>query len=283
MKKLILIVLGLGAAGAFIGVDAVSAFVDKTRTSVRSSLMTPEMELQSQLASARELSEKCSESVVHGRVALARLDSMIQERDRELARRAKALDRDRAVLETRKGLLEENLTAYVISNERVSRRTLNRDALLRARAYATDKSIHDQLEETLSELRAQRAQTAAEIEEATVEQTRLGVEVQALEAELENLKARRAVAQTREEAKYVFDRSAFDQARDKISELRATIAEQHKRLDYYHRVGGARKGLIPADDVEAVTEESGVAAIESVLGPTEATPERAPAFQAIQR
>jgi phage shock protein A len=263
MKKLILIGIGLAGAGAFIGFDAVQAFVDKTRHDVRATLMSPEMELQAAISSAEELAEKCSESVINGRIALARLDSMIEERGRELDRRERSLERDRRVLQVRQTLLDQNRQTYLISDEEVSRRTLNRDALLRAKAYTTDQHIFTQLQQTLLELKAQRQQTAAEIEDATVEQKRMHDEIDSLKAELENLKARHAVAQTREEARHIFDRSAFDQARDKVAEIRARVAEANKRLDYYGRLGGSGKGLIPADvDIE---EEDGAAAIAAAL------------------
>jgi chromosome segregation ATPase len=272
MKKLILIGIGLAGAGAFIGFDAVGAFVDKTRSQVRSTLMSPEMELQAQISSAEELSEKCANSVIDGQMALVRLDSMIEERSRDLSRRRKALSHDRRVLETRRVLLQENRNVYLIGREEVSKRTLNRDALLRAKAFSTDKEIVLHLEDGLAELRAQRAQTAAEIEEANVEMGRLEVEVTSLKAELENLKARRAVAQTREESRYIFDRSSFDKARDKVTEIRATIAQQNKRLDFYSRRSSARRGLIPAD-VER-PEEDGVDAIAAALGEPDDAPER---------
>jgi len=201
--------------------------------------------------------------VVNGRIALARLDSMIEERERDLQRRRKALEYDRRVLETRRDMLGENRPVYLINREEVSRTTLNRDALLRARAYSTDQEICTHLATTLDELKAQRGHTAAEIEAATVEQQRLGTEVTALNGELENLKARRAVAQTRDEAAYIFDRSTFDEARDKVSQIRATIAEQNKRLDFYGRSYTGGKGLIPAG---AAPEEDGVDAITAVLG-----------------
>lgn len=264
MKKLILVGIGLGCAVAFVGFDAVGAFVDKTRSEVRSKLISPEVELTAQISEAEELAERCGDSVINGKIALTRLDSMIQERSRDLDRRSKVLDVDRTVLETRRTMLQEKRPVYLIRNEEYTWRTLNRDALLRARAYSTDQEIYRHLEDTVAELRAQRAQTAAEIEEATVEQRRLGAEITALNAELENLKARRAVAQTREEASYIFDRSTFDEARDKVTAIRATIAEQNKRLDFYGRRYSARKGLIPAG-VDA-PEESGAEAIAAVLG-----------------
>jgi DNA repair exonuclease SbcCD ATPase subunit len=264
MKKLVLLGIGLACAAAFIGFDAVGAFFDKTRSEVRSKLMSPEVELQAQISEATELAEKCGESVVNGRIALARLDAMIGERARELERREKALEHDRRVLETRRAMLQEPRTVYVCNGEEVSRRTLNQDALLRAKAFGTDREILEHLQTTLQELKAQRIQTAGEIEEAVVEQGRLQSEIDALHAELENLKARRAVAQTRAEAAYVFDRSAFDKARDRITSIRATIAEQNKRLDFFGR-NPSRKGLIPA---EAAPEEDGAEAIASVLGET---------------
>lgn len=270
MKKLILIGIGLAGAAAFIGFDAVEAFVEKTRSEVRSTLMSPETELQAQISEAHELAERCSESVYNGQIALARLDSMIEERGREIKRRERSLDRDRQVLETRRALLGQKRAAYLVNNEEVSYRTLNRDALLRAKAYGTDTEILKHLSDTVAELRVQRAQTAAEIEEATVEMRRLEGEVTSLKAELENLKARRAVAQTREEYAHIFDRSAFDKARDKVSEIRATIAQQNKRLDFYGRRPSAYKGLIPAD-VDS-PEEDGAQAIAAVLG-EDTTPE----------
>jgi chromosome segregation ATPase len=200
---------------------------------------------------------------VNGRMSLARLDATVQERERDLARREKALDHDRNVLEKRRTMLEDGRAVYLINTEEVSRRTLNQDALLRAKAYGTDREILDHLRTTLDELRAQRVQTAAEIEEAMIEEGRLGTEIDSLKAELENLKARRAVAQTRAEAAYVFDRSAFDKARERITSIRVTIAEQNKRLDYFGR-NPSRKGLIPADT--AAPEEDGAEAITSVLG-----------------
>lgn len=262
MKKLVLLGIGLACAAAFIGFDAVGAFFDNARGEVRSKLMSPEVELQAQISGATELAEKCGESVVNGRIALARLDAMVQERERELARREKALDHDRRVLETRRTMLEDGRTVYLINTEQVSRRTLNQDALLRAKSFGTDREIAEHLEATLVELKAQRVQTSAEIEDAVVEQGRLQSEIDALHAELENLKARRAVAQTRAEATYVFDRSAFDKARDRITSIRVTIAEQNKRLDYFGR-NASRRGLIPA---EAVPAEDGAEAITSVLG-----------------
>jgi len=263
MKKLILIGVGLAGAAAFIGFDAVEAFVDKTRTDVRATLMSPEMELQAQICSAQDLSEKCGESIVHGRIALARLDAMIDERGRDLDRRDRTLDRDRRVLKVRQTLLRDNRGIYLIGDEEVSRRTLNRDALLRAKAFQTDREIYQQLESTITELKAQRRQTAGEIEEATIEQRRLLEEIEVLEAEIENLKARKAVAQTREDSRFIMDRSAFDKARDKVAEIRATIAEQNKRLDYFGRLSHTDKGLIPAD--LEVAEEDGAEAIASVL------------------
>ena len=262
MKKLVLLGIGLACAAAFIGFDAVEAFFDSARTDVRSKLMSPEVELQAQISEATELAEKCGESVVNGRISLARLDAMVEERDRELARREKALDHDRQVLETRRTMLEDARTVYLINTEQVSRRTLNQDALLRAKAFGTDREILDHLRTTVEELKAQKIQTAAEIEDAIVEEGRLQSEIDALHAELENLKARRAVAQTRAEAAYVFDRSAFDKARDRITSIRVTIAEQNKRLDYFGR-NPSRRGLIPA---EAAPEEDGAEAITSVLG-----------------
>lgn len=270
MKKLILIGIGLACAGAFIGFDAVHAWVDQTRSDVRSQLMSPEMELRAQISSAEELAEKCAESVIDGKVALARLDSMIEQRAQDLRRREKALQRDRHVLQTRRTMLEEDRSVYLIGTEQVSRKTLNRDALLRAKAYSTDQEIHGHLEQTLLELRAQRSRTAIEIDEAAVEQARLDEEIHSLKAQLESLTARRAVAQTREESKYVFDRSTFDEARDKIAGIRAKIAEQNKRLDFYGRRTSGAKGLIPAE-IEVV-EESGVDAIDAVLGEDAETP-----------
>jgi chromosome segregation ATPase len=263
MKKLLLILAGLGASGAFIGTDAVHAFVDKTRAQVRSTLMSPEMELQTKLADAQRLGKKCADSVVDGRVSLARLDAMIRDRETELTRREAALERDRLLLAQRKAMLEENRPVYRIRDEEVTRQALNRDALLRARAFASDRDVVGQIGTTVAELKAQRAQTAAEIEEAAFEQGRLETEVLALRAELENLKARKAVARTREEAAYVFDRSAFDEARDKIAEIRASIAEQQKRLDFYGRTAPRERGLIPAEGEAA--DENGLDAINGLL------------------
>jgi chromosome segregation ATPase len=263
MKKLILLGIGLACAAAFIGFDAVGAFFDNARSEVRSTLMSPEVELQAQISEATELAEKCGESVVNGRMSLARLDAMVQERERDVTRREKALGHDREVLEKRRTMLEDGNAVYVINREEVSRRTLNQDALLRAKAFSTDREILEHLRTTLDELKAQRVQTAAEIEEAVVEEARLETEIDSLKAELENLKARRAVAQTRAEAAYVFDRSAFDKARDRITSIRVTIAEQNKRLDYFGR-NASRRGLIPAET--AAPEEDGAEAITSVLG-----------------
>ena len=100
------------------------------------------------------------------------------------------------------------------------------------------------------------------------EQVRLDGEIDALTAQLENLKARRAVAQTREESKYVFDRSTFDQARDKIADDSGDDrgAEQAARL--LSAAGRATKGLIPAD-IEPAQEDDALSAIESALGEPE--------------
>lgn len=263
MKKLFLIAIGVTAAVAFIGFDSVSAFMDQTRDSIREKLSSPEMDLECKLNEAKSLADRCADSVIKGRVHLARLDALVQERDRQLVARTARLDRDRQVLERRQALLQNPSAEYRIGNEIVSHRTLNRDALLRARGFKTDRAVLQHLEDTVVDLRAQSTQTAAEIELAEVEQVRLREEIVSLRAELENLKARRAVAQTRQEAGYIFDRSTFDNAREKVAELRATIAEQNKRLDFYGRSAAAGRGLIPADlDVE---EEDGLALIETVL------------------
>jgi chromosome segregation ATPase len=274
MKKLILIVIGLACAGAFIGFDAVHAVFDRTRHTVRAQLMSPEMELEAQISEANELADKCGESIINGKVALARLDTMIGERVRDVAHRERTLGRDRAVLERRQVMLQQERRVYLIGDEQVSRRTLNRDALLRAKSFGTDREILEHLTQTVEALRIQRSQTASEIESATSEQVRLDGEVDSLSAQLENLKARKAVAQTREESKYVFDRSTFDQAREKVATIRATIAEQNKRLDFYGRRGHGAKGLIPAD-IEA-EEENGLEAIAHVLGDVEDEEEPAP-------
>ena len=166
MKKLILIGVGLACAGAFIGFDAVHATFDRARHQVRSNLMTPEMELEAQISEAKELAEKCGESVINGKIALARLDAMIDERARDIQHRERSLDRDRRVLEERQAMLRESRGTYLIANERVSRRTLNRDAVLRANAYRTDRGILGHLGDTVEQLRMQRQQTAVEIENA---------------------------------------------------------------------------------------------------------------------
>ncbi len=264
MKKLILIGIGLAGAGAFIGFDAVHAFASKARHDVRSALMSPELELQAQIGKVRTLSKQCADSVVNGQMALARLDSMIAERDRETGLRNRRLDRDRRILKTRQGMLGSNRAIYLIGGERVSRRTLNRDAVLRAKSFSTDREILAHIERTVSELKAQRRQTSAEIENASLEMGRLGEEVKLLKAELENLRARKAVAQSREEAKYVFDRSAFDRAREKIGEIRATIAQQNRQLDFFGRNAAGRRGLIPAD-LEMEEAENGADAIATAL------------------
>ena len=215
-----------------------------------------------------------SQEGVNGKVALARLDTMIGERVRDVAHRERTLGRDRAVLERRQVMLQQERRVYLIGDEQVSRRTLNRDALLRAKSFGTDREILEHLTQTVEALRIQRSQTSSEIESASSEQVRLDGEVDSLSAQLENLKARQAVAQTREESKYVFDRSAFDQAREKVATIRATIAEQNKRLDFYGRRGHGAKGLIPAD-IEA-EEENGLEAIAQVLGEVEDEEEPVP-------
>lgn len=262
MKRLILIAIGIVAAGTFIGRDAVHAFFDTARSTVRAQLMTPEMELQSKLAEAQRLGERCGASIIEGKVALTRLDTMIGEREQESARRQLQLERDRKVLEDRRALLKENRPVYLVRDRQVGHDLLNRDALLRAKAFAADREVCGHLDATLEELKVQRQQTAAEIEEATVEETRLQSEVATLKAELENLRARRAVAQTRESLS--FDRSAFDQAREKIAEIRATIAEQNKRLDFYGRRPAVGKGLLP--DEGEMQEESAVETIDTLFG-----------------
>jgi len=275
MKKLVLIGLGLAAAGAFVGFDAVEAFASKTRDDVRAALMSPEVELQAQIGKVQSLSKQCADSVVKGQMALARLDSMIAEREREAEQRRRHLDRDRRILERRRDMLGAKRSVYLIGGDRVSRRTLNRDAVLRAKAFKTDREILEHIENTVRELKAQRRQTAEEIENASLEMGRLGEEVKLLKAELENLRARKAVAQSREEAKYVFDRSAFDKAREKIGEIRGTIAQQNRQLDFFGRNSVGGKGLIPAGDVEMEEAEDGAEAIAAALGEDDADEEDA--------
>ncbi|MHC4959088.1 MAG: hypothetical protein ACYTGN_12010 [Planctomycetota bacterium] len=277
MKKLILVGIGLAGAAAFIGFDAVEAFVDHTRSHVRSHLMSPEMELQKQLAEAKRLSHSCVESIQQGEMSLAKLDTLIEERERDLAYRNRQLAFQRTVLEARKGLLDSGLQRIEIRGELYNRGEVNRDAVLRAKTYSSNRDICQQLEETLMALKMQRDQTSHEIKEAATEQKRLENDVAVLKAELENLQARKAVAQTRSEAEYVFDRSTFDQARDKIAEIRATIAVQNRQLDLYGRSGRVSGGLIPAEDsFEAeVQDEDGAHAIASVLKDEQADDEDA--------
>ena len=90
MKKLILIGIGLAAAAAFIGFDAVEAFVDKTRTSVRSTLMSPEMELNGQLAEAKALAIRCSESIEKGGLSLEQSIALYEE-GMQLAKQCQAI------------------------------------------------------------------------------------------------------------------------------------------------------------------------------------------------
>lgn len=270
MKKLILIGIGLAGAAAFIGFDAVEAFVDQTRTSVRSQLMSPEMELQRQLSEAKGLATRCVESIQHGEMALARLDTLVDERERDLAYRQRQLAVQRTVLTQRKAMLETRGHRYDINGRLYSRGEVNRDAVLRAKTYASNRDICEQLEQTLIALKAQRTQTAHEIREARTEQKRLENDIKVLKAELENLRARKAVAQTRAEAKYVFDRSTFDKARDKIADIRANIAVQNKQLDLYGRFGGkADGGLIPSGEEAGEADEDGAHAIAHVLAEDE--------------
>ena len=267
MKKLILIGVGLAGAAAFIGFDAVEAFVDDTRSSVRSHLMSPEVELQRQLADAKRLSERCVDSIQNGELALARLGTLIDERERDLAYRQRQLAVQRTVLEKRQVMLERPAHRYEISGRVYSRVDVNRDAVLRAQTYSSNREICDQLETTLTALKAQSGQTGREINDARLEQKRLEHDVKMLRAELENLRARKAVAQTRRDAEYIFDRSTFDRARDKIADIRANIAVQNKQLDMYGRFGRIRgAGLIPDEGgLASPAEEDGAVAIATAL------------------
>jgi len=288
MKKLILIGVGLAGAAAFIGFDAVEAFVDDTRSSVRSHLMSPEVELQRQLADAKRLSERCVDSIQNGEMALARLGALIDERERDLAYRQRQLAVQRTVLEKRQAMLERPAHRYEISGRVYARVDVNRDAVLRAKTYSSNREICGQLEGTLTALKAQRGQTSQEINDAHLEQKRLEHDVKMLRAELENLQARKAVAQTRRDAEYIFDRSTFDKARDKIADIRASIAVQNKQLDMYGRFGRTKSGggLIPDEGgLGSPTEEDGAAAIATALAGEDADEQEAeePAAAHIRR
>lgn len=263
-KKLILVGIGVGVAVAFIGFDTVGHFMGHARESIRAQLTTPEMDLQAKLSEAKELSRRCEDSMTSGRESLHRLDAMIAQRGTELERREALVDRDRKALEIVRTMLSQTQKVYYIKGEPYSRKALNRDALLRAKSYSSETEMCGHLGDTLEELKGARAQTAAEIDNAMSEHLRLREDINCLKAELENLKARRAVAQTREEAGYVFDRSAFDKTRDKIAEIRATIMEQNKRLDFYGRNRTNGRGLIPID--VDVPHEDGIEAIDRLLG-----------------
>ena len=278
MKKLILIGVGLAGAAAFIGFDAVEAFVDDTRSSVRSHLMSPEVELQRQLADAKRLSERCVDSIQNGEMALARLGALIDERECDLAYRQRQLAVQRTVLEKRQAMLERPAHRYEISGRVYSRVDVNRDAVLRAKTYSSNREICNQLETTLTVLKSQRGQTSQEINDAHLEQKRLEHDVKMLRAELENLQARKAVAQTRRDAEYIFDRSTFDKARDKIADIRASIAVQNKQLDMYGRFGRTKGGggLIPDEGgLGSPAEEDGAVAIATALAGEDADEQEA--------
>ena len=285
MKKLILIGVGLAGAAAFIGFDAVEAFVDDTRTSVRSHLMSPAVELQRQLADAKRLSGRCVDSIQKGEMALARLGALIDERERDLAYRQRQLAIQRTVLEKRQAMLELPSHRFEIGGRAYGRVDVNRDAVLRAKTYSSNREICDQLETTLTVLKAQRGQTGREINDARLEQRRLEHDVKMLRAELENLQARKAVAQTRRDAEYTFDRSTFDKARDKIADIRASIAVQNKQLDMYGRYGRIRGGgLIPDEGgVGSPEEEDGAVAIATALADEDADDEERAAEPAAAR
>lgn len=258
MKKLLLI--GLVAAGliAFVGVDVVRNALGHARDEIRETL-TANVPLRTQLAEAQARIDAYAESVIRGEVAAENLSEMIKDVERETRVLETRVERERLALVSMRRGLEVVPTSTATTEE-------EREALRRTRIFRAQAQLLDRRRQDLARLEHEHETTLASLEEARSEQTRLAQEVHVLAAEIESLEARTAAARTRDAVgDALVSSSGYAEAQKRLKEIRSSIRERNKLLEYYEY---ERRPIITDAACSAVTEyhpADARAAIDDVL------------------
>ncbi|MCC7139871.1 MAG: hypothetical protein IT460_15720 [Planctomycetes bacterium] len=266
LHKLLVATAVVGGVVFFVGTDVVGSAVRRARESVRASL-TSDVPLRTQVAQARAQIDKYAENVIRGEIAAEALADTIVRTEREVAARRGAVERERVALASLKATLEQRGTATLAvatpdGAPPAPASDDDRATVRRARAFQTATSILERREQDLEALRRDHATTRQEVEAAKAAQARLAEEVALLEAEIEALEARTAVAQTRKAHDAEIDRSGYGEAEAKIAEIRKKVREQDRRLEYYARKSEVLRGV---DALDPFAGESAVDALRAAL------------------
>jgi predicted nucleic acid-binding Zn-ribbon protein len=269
MIKLLWFALGVGAGVAFVGLDVVGATVRHARESVRATL-TSAVPLRTQLAEARVQVDAYAESVIRGEIAAENLAETVVRTEREVRARRASLERERGALAAMKTEIERRGTTSLVGAETSpapkAPSDLERDALRRARDYQAASVILERRERDLAGLKADHRATLDEVERAKQGQARLAEEVSVLEAEVQALEARTAVAQTRKACDAACDTSGFGEAEARLQAIRDRIKEQNRKLEYYALRADASRG---AEAGDPFSEGSAAEVLEAVLAPAD--------------
>ena len=263
MKKLALIaLLGIGLT-AFIGTDVIKSSVGTIRADVQDALRS-EVPLKNQLAEARNQVDRYAESIIRGEVAAENLRDMIGGVEREVRALTVRTERERTALASLRDGLSASTGEAVPASLKADDLPVadQRAALRRVRSFQAANELLGRRTADLDRLRNEYEATMASLGKAREQQARLADEVRILDGELESLKARKAAAQTRNA---VGDRtiagSGFNEAQERIKNIRSAVREQNKLLQYYEyeRVvhvdaASAMAADMPTDAVTAIDE-----------------------------
>ncbi len=260
MKKILLIGLVVAGFAAFVGFDVVGASVRRARESLRASLAS-DVPLKTQLAEARRTVDAYAENVIRGEVAADALKEMIDETEREVRARERALERGRASLVAMKATLESSPDVHLVADRGAGPSDLEREAVRAAADFEAATGLLERRRKDLDVMRREHEATLREVAAAKAEQARLGEEVRVLAAEVESLEARAHVARTREACRdATVDRSGYGKASARIAAIRSEVRERNKKLEYY----AMRREAAPSEDAWPVPT-SAVDAVTSAL------------------
>lgn len=226
MKKLFLLAVVGVAVVAFVGVDVVKGALHRARDDIRTALTT-NVPLPQQLAEAQALVDAYAESVIKGEVAAENLGETIATTEHEVRTLTARVDREReALVMLRRDL--ETVPASTAPQGDESR------SIRRAWAFKAQSELLERRKADLERLREEHTATLASLAEARAEQQRLSLEVQVLAAEIESLEARTAAARTRDAVGDAgVARSGFADAQARLQEIRTTVREKNRLLEYY--------------------------------------------------
>jgi predicted nucleic acid-binding Zn-ribbon protein len=269
-KKLIVTALVVGGVVTFVGADVVGRTLHRARESVRSSL-TSSVPLRTQVAEARAQVDRYAENVIRGEIAAESLADTLARTEREVKARRAGVARERAQLAALHATLEQRGTStYAVAGGATPAPSDDdRAAVRRAREFQAAVVILERREQDLAALQRDHEATLKEVASAKAAQARLAEEVTVLQAEVEALEARTAVAQTRKAADASIDRSGFGEAEARIAAIRGSIREQDRRLEYYARRSEALHAADVFDPFHGETAADALkAALEAGLSPT---------------